>query len=371
MTPPNATPTSPIASTLVEPPRRNAIATGSRRIDATSGIARRTPGIPGVCRRWTPSGVTTTRRSATTAAPTPTTGMRRSSTSAGPSGGTIDAGNHVALSSGIFATNGRVSRNSPIPATTPMIVTNSASTAARAVTCEPVAPTRRSAASRCSRRAADSRVAVETKTATGTSAPITASTIIRIAIGGMSGVGGVVSKPVIGDAPISAKAAESRPTIATSSSGERRPASPTVPTTVPIRSPSWSAGTSFMRAASAGETTASPGPGSRSTPGGVGGSAVSPATSTRTIGWPWYSSTSERISRSAPAAVPSGVRMKLDRHAARSARSSRAGRNDRANSRIAVPVATANAVSASPIAAPRPPLSASRSPSRITARPPR
>ena len=252
-----------------------------------------------------------------------------------------------------------------------MIVTNSASTAARAVTCEPVAPTRRSAASRCSRRAADSRVAVETKTATGTSAPITASTIIRIAIGGMSGVGGVVSKPVIGDAPISAKAAESRPTIATSSSGERRPASPTVPTTVPIRSPSWSAGTSFMSAASAGETTASPGPGSRSTPGGVGGSAVSPATSTRTIGWPWYSSTSERISRSAPAAVPSGVRMKLVRHAARSARSSRAGRNDSANSRIAVPVATANAVSARPIAAPRPPLSASRSPSRITARPPR
>ena len=45
------------------------------RIDTTSGIARRTPGIPGVCRRWTPSGVTTTRRSATTAAPTPTTGI--------------------------------------------------------------------------------------------------------------------------------------------------------------------------------------------------------------------------------------------------------------------------------------------------------
>ncbi len=137
-----------------------------------------------------------------------------------------------------------------------MIVTARASTAASDVTCDAVAPTRRSAASRCSRRAADSRVAVETKTATGTSAPMTASTIISIAIGGMSGVGGVVSKPTIGDAPSSSRVAGARPTIATSSSGDRRPASPTVPTTDPIRSPSWSAGTVWSNAASAGETTA-------------------------------------------------------------------------------------------------------------------
>ena len=49
---------------------------------------------------------------------------------AGTSGGTIEPGNQVAASSGIFATSGRVRKNRPIPATTPMTLTNSASTAA-------------------------------------------------------------------------------------------------------------------------------------------------------------------------------------------------------------------------------------------------
>ena len=59
---------------------------------------------------------------------------------AGTSGGTIESGNQVAASSGIFATSGRVRKNSPIPAMTPMTLTNSASTAASRVTCEAVAP---------------------------------------------------------------------------------------------------------------------------------------------------------------------------------------------------------------------------------------
>ena len=48
---------------------------------------------------------------------------------------------------------------------------------------------------------------------------------------------------MIGDAPRASRVAGSRPITAMSSSGDRRPTSPIVPTTVPIRSPSWSAGT--------------------------------------------------------------------------------------------------------------------------------
>ena len=84
--------------------------------DTTNGTARRLPGIPGVCRRWTPSGVTTTRRNATTDAATPMTGISSSRPIAGRTGGRIDWGNHVASSSGILATSGRATKNSPIPA---------------------------------------------------------------------------------------------------------------------------------------------------------------------------------------------------------------------------------------------------------------
>ncbi len=284
ITPANAVPTRIKARSWDRRSRK--IEAGRTTSETTSGMARRALGIPGVCRRWTPSGVTTTRRRATTEAATPTTGITSSNPTAGTSGGTIEPGNHVAASSGILATRGRVRKNRPIPATTPMTVTNKASTAASRVICEAVAPTSRRAASRCSRRAADSRVAVETKTATGTSAPMTARMIISTAISGRSGAFGVGSNAVIGAAPNASSASGSRPMTATSSSGDRRPTSPMVPTTVPIRSPSWSAGTVPMSAASAGETTASPGPGTRSTPGGVGGVSVSPATRTRTSGSP-------------------------------------------------------------------------------------
>ena len=286
ITPPNAVPIRIRREVLVAGCAAGRSRRAAARARRASGTARRALGIPGVCRRWTPSGVTTTRRRATTEAATPTTGIRSNSPTAGTSGGTIEPGNQVAASSGILATSGRVRKNRPIPATTPMTLTNRASTAASRVTCEAVAPTSRSAASRCSRRAADSRVAVETKTATGTRAPMTASTIIRTAISGRSGAFGVGSNAVIGDAPSASSVAGSRPITATSSSGDRRPTSPIVPTTVPIRSPSWSAGTVFRSAASAGETTASPGPGTRSTPGGVGGASIRPATRTRTSGSP-------------------------------------------------------------------------------------
>ena len=137
-----------------------------------------------------------TRRSATTAASAPIAGIASSSRIAGRSGGWIASGNQVASSSGTIATSGRDRKNSPIPTMTPRTDARSASTTASRVTWIDVAPTSRSAASRCSRRAADSRVAVETKTATGTSAPMMASTIRRIAIGGISGVGGCGLEPL-------------------------------------------------------------------------------------------------------------------------------------------------------------------------------
>ena len=197
MTPPNAHADEPDRERARStPPRRIAIATGSsddrrdERDRAADARASR-----GVWRRWTPSGVTTTRRSATTAAPHTDDRDRQEQHERGQrAAARSTSGNHVASSSGIIATSGRESggtarsrddaddRRRTAPRRRPAASPASA-----------VAPTRRSAASRCSRRAADSRVAVETKTATGTSAPMTASTIIRIAIGGMSGVGGVVS----------------------------------------------------------------------------------------------------------------------------------------------------------------------------------
>ena len=57
------------------------------------------------------------------------------------------------------------------------------------------------------------------------------------AISGRSGAFGVGSNAVIGDAPNASSVAGSSPITATSSSGDRRPTSPIVPTTVPIRSP--------------------------------------------------------------------------------------------------------------------------------------
>ncbi len=117
-----------------------------------------------------------------------------------------------------------------------------------------------------------------------------ASTIRRIAIGGISGVGGWVSNPFTGAVPSSDRALGVIPMTATSSSGERSAASPIVPTTVPIRSPSWSRGAAAIRAANAGETNASPGPGSRSMPGGTGASSTSGASRTVASRSPWYMS---------------------------------------------------------------------------------
>ena len=55
------------------------------------------------------------------------------------------------------------------PIVTPEIAATSASTVAITLTCRIVAPAKRIAAKRCSRRAADSRIAAPTNTRTGKS----------------------------------------------------------------------------------------------------------------------------------------------------------------------------------------------------------
>lgn len=64
---------------------------------------------------------------------------------------------------------GRSRKNRPKPTATPPTAAREASTAAITETCRGVAPTRRIAAKRCSRRAAASRVAVPMKVRTGKS----------------------------------------------------------------------------------------------------------------------------------------------------------------------------------------------------------
>ena len=70
---------------------------------------------------------------------------------------------------GTFATSGRNTKNSPKPTATPTSAAMDASTAAMSATWRGVAPTRRIAANRCSRRAADNRVAVAMNMSTGKS----------------------------------------------------------------------------------------------------------------------------------------------------------------------------------------------------------
>ena len=189
----------------------------------------------------------------------------------------------MAWPSGTIAIRGRSTKNSRTPPSAPGTVATSASTAASRVTCAGVAPARRSAASRCSRRAADSRVALATNTATGASAPTSAMTT-RIRIRGFvgTGMGRVPLSSVTTRAPSARSDSASRPTTAASSSGAISPAGSMVPTTSPNRSPSSSAGVVTRRSARAGDTNVSPAAGTRGRPGGTGASSASAATSIRT-----------------------------------------------------------------------------------------
>ena len=135
----------------------------------SSGTTRHARGGSGVTRRATPSGEMRTRRSASSAATAAATGTpiatarmsgRLSDSSAGKNGWPIN---------GMPATGMRSRKKIPKPAATPATAAAVDSVAASRETCLRVAPTRRIAANRCSRRAADSRVAVAMKISTGAS----------------------------------------------------------------------------------------------------------------------------------------------------------------------------------------------------------
>ena len=134
---------------------------------ASSGTTRQARGGLGVWRRATPSGEMCTRRSASRAATAAATGTpittarmsaRLSVSSAGKNGWPIN---------GMPATGMRSRKKIPNPAAIPRVAATVDSVAASRETCLRVAPTRRIAANRSSRRAADSRVAVAMKISTG------------------------------------------------------------------------------------------------------------------------------------------------------------------------------------------------------------
>ena len=138
---------------------------------ASSGSIRQARGGFGVARRATPSGEMCTRRSASRAATTAATGtpIATARTSAGLSD--RSPGKNGSPKNGMPATGVRSRKKIPNPAATLRIPAVVDSVAASRETCLRVAPARRIAANRSSRRAADSRVAVAMKISTGVSMP--------------------------------------------------------------------------------------------------------------------------------------------------------------------------------------------------------
>ena len=180
-----------------------------------------------------------TRRSAsraTTAAaagtPTATTRMsgRLSDSSAGKNGWPAN---------GMAASGTRSTKNKPKPVATPAAVATVDSMAAISEICLGVAPTRRIAANRCSRRAADRRVAVPMKISTGSSSASATTDRTRSRPFAPRPSpwftppllpGGVVLKLVTSAAPGRCDiCAAERPTTMTSESGDGRPAWPMRP----------------------------------------------------------------------------------------------------------------------------------------------
>ena len=168
---------------------------------------------------------------------------------------------------GMAATGMRSRKNRPKPMATPAAAATVDSTAAIKETCLGVAPTRRIAANRCSRRAADSRVAVPMKISTGSSS--TSATTDRMTSMPLEPtparitqprwpvqpLGGMVLRLVTSSAPGRCdNCAAERPTTMSSELGDGRPAWPIVPASWPgYRSASSSAGVPRSNALSAAE----------------------------------------------------------------------------------------------------------------------
>ena len=171
------------------------MANASTATPSTSGISRYARGARGVTRRVTPSGEIRTRRSETcaaTAAPagTPSATSRTSST---PSD--MSLGKNGMPVNGMLASEPRNAKNRPKPTAVPATAAAVDSTAAITEICRGVAPTRRIAAKRCSRRAALSRVAVPMKISTGNSSPPAITPRMRSTV--VSGSAGALSPTLV------------------------------------------------------------------------------------------------------------------------------------------------------------------------------
>ena len=290
----------------------------------------------GVCPPVAMSGRLTTRRSPAIAAPITSAGIVTATRTFGTTPSAKSCANQVPPSHETYVATACSSGPAATPSAAPATAASPVSAATIAITCAGVAPASRSAASRRSRRAAVSRDADATSTRLGTSSTTTptpdssassGSTWARPdpSVGRCRAFWGIVSLLC--------------PTRTTSCSGKRSASSPSRPTgrAPPNRSPSCAAGRLPTRAARSGESSISPGPGSRSMPAGswTVDASTSGATSTRVIRLPSTSSSAlDQLTSAGPEAVPSGVC-----HRVRSARAFVA--NGRLTSSSTRPVATA------------------------------
>jgi hypothetical protein len=145
---------------------------------ASSGTTRHARGGVGVTRRATPSGEICTWRSARWAATAAATGTPIATTRTSDGLSLSSAGKNGWPMRGMPATGMRSRKKIPKPTATPRTAATVDSVAASRETCRRVAPTRRIAANRSSRRAADSRVAVPMKISTG--ARMASATTVRM-----------------------------------------------------------------------------------------------------------------------------------------------------------------------------------------------
>ena len=202
---------------------------------------------------------------------------------------------------GIAASAGRSAKNRPKPAATPSTAATLDSTVEITEICRGVAPTRRIAAKRCSRRAADSRVAPPMKISTGNSSA--AATTDRISVmplalmptpsaqSALQLLGAVVliSVDLSARRPSADRSAALRPMTMISESGD---GSAAVADRADLRArdsgrrAARPASCAAARPAPARRRTR-PGRAARRCPGGTGESGPVAATSTRPISLPW------------------------------------------------------------------------------------
>ena len=161
------------------------------------GTTCQTPGGFGVTRRVTPSGEMFTRRSASRAATAAAAGTPAATTMTSLALSVSWPGKNGWPTNGMPATGMRSPKKTANPAATPATAAAVDSTAASADTCVRVAPARRIAANRSSRRAADSRVAVPMKIRTGSRiASATTDKIRSVPLAGMPVSAGTYLSPL-------------------------------------------------------------------------------------------------------------------------------------------------------------------------------